>query len=56
VHLGARIVNRIEIGEDAVVGAGSLVRVSVPPRTVVVGVPSRHLKNSDENDQKMHQR
>lgn len=44
VHLGARIVNRIEIGEEGVVGAGSLVRNSVAPRTVVVGVPAKVLR------------
>jgi hypothetical protein len=31
----------LEIGEDALVGAGSLVTRSVPPRTVVVGSPAR---------------
>ena len=31
----------VEIGEEAVVGASSLVTRSVPPRTVVVGTPAR---------------
>lgn len=35
---------RIEIGEDAVVGAGSVVTCDVAPRTVVVGSPARVLR------------
>ena len=34
----------LEIGEEAVVGAGALVRADVPPRTVVAGAPARHLR------------
>lgn len=34
----------LEIGEEAVIGAGSFVRDDVPPRTVVVGVPARVLR------------
>jgi sugar O-acyltransferase (sialic acid O-acetyltransferase NeuD family) len=41
VHTGATIINRVEIGEDAVVGAGSAVLRDVPPRTTVVGIPAR---------------
>lgn len=35
----------VEVGEEALVGAGSLVRVSVPARTLVVGVPARHVRD-----------
>lgn len=31
----------VEIGEEALVGAGAVVRASVPPRTKVAGVPAR---------------
>ncbi len=34
----------LEIGEEAVVGAAAIVRADVPPRTVVAGVPARHLR------------
>ncbi len=34
----------ITIGEDAIVGAGSVVTKDVPPRTVVAGNPARILK------------
>jgi len=39
---GATILGNIEIGEGALIAAGSVVLKDVPPRTVVVGVPGRH--------------
>lgn len=44
VHLGARIINKIEIGADAEIGAGSLVLHSVPPRSIYVGSPAKLLR------------
>jgi acetyltransferase-like isoleucine patch superfamily enzyme len=41
VGVGAILLANIEIGEQAVVGAGALVDRSVPPRMIVVGVPAR---------------
>ena len=42
---------RVEIGEEAVVGAGSLVTRSVPPRTVVVGrAPRGCCARSDDDE------
>ena len=38
---GAIVIPPIEIGQEAVVGAASVVRGDVPLRTVVVGVPAR---------------
>jgi acetyltransferase-like isoleucine patch superfamily enzyme len=38
----------VEIGEDALVGAGSVVVSDVPPGTVVVGNPARVVKRVDE--------
>lgn len=38
----------ITIGEDALVGAGSVVTHDVPPRAVVAGNPARVLKSIDE--------
>lgn len=43
VYIGANAVvaGRIRVGDDAVVGANSLVTTDVPPHTTVVGVPAR---------------
>jgi acetyltransferase-like isoleucine patch superfamily enzyme len=40
----------VEIGEEAVVGASSLVTRSVPPRTVVVGAPARVLREVRDDE------
>jgi acetyltransferase-like isoleucine patch superfamily enzyme len=42
---GAVILPRIEIGEEAFVGAGAVVVRDVPARTVVVGNPARELRD-----------
>ena len=39
-----------EIGEEAVVGAASLVRGDVPPRTVVAGTPARRLREVRDDE------
>lgn len=44
---GSTILCGLEIGEDAMVGAGSVVTRSVPPRTVVAGNPARVLRRLD---------
>jgi serine O-acetyltransferase len=41
VGVGAQIIGDITIGDDAKVGAGSVVVNSVPPHATVVGVPGR---------------
>jgi acetyltransferase-like isoleucine patch superfamily enzyme len=41
---GAIVLQGVTIGEEAVVGAGSLVLRDVPPHTVVGGVPARVIK------------
>ncbi|MFC1807245.1 serine O-acetyltransferase [Candidatus Omnitrophota bacterium] len=41
IHTGAVIVGHIQIGDNAIIGANSLVTRSVPPNTTVVGVPSK---------------
>jgi len=45
IGAGATVLQNVVIGEDAVVGAGAVVVKDVPPRTVVVGVPARFLRN-----------
>jgi sugar O-acyltransferase (sialic acid O-acetyltransferase NeuD family) len=41
VGSAACVLQGLEVGEDAFVGAGAVVTKSVPPRTVVAGVPAR---------------
>lgn len=48
VGMGAVVLDRIEIGSEAIVGAGAVVTRNVPPRTQVVGVPARIVKEGLE--------
>ncbi len=52
VGIGAVVLNGAEVGEAALVGAGALVPEGgrVPPRTLVVGVPARPLREVTEAD------
>lgn len=43
---GAVILPGIEIGEDAVVGAGSVVTRNVPPRKIYVGAPAKYFRDT----------
>jgi acetyltransferase-like isoleucine patch superfamily enzyme len=41
---GATILCSITIGENAIVGSGSVVTKDVPPNTIVAGVPARFIR------------
>jgi acetyltransferase-like isoleucine patch superfamily enzyme len=45
---GSTILCGVEIGEDAIVGAGSVVTTNVPARTIVAGNPARALRRIEE--------
>ena len=47
---GAVLLPGVEIGEEAVVGAGAVVTKDVAPRTVVVGNPARFLRDVHEHE------
>src|SRR5262249_60542015 len=38
---GAKILDGASVGEDAVIGAGAVVRESIPASAIAVGVPAR---------------
>ena len=42
---GATILSRLTVGENAIVGAGSVVTRDVPPNTIVVGNPAKVLRS-----------
>ena len=44
VYAGAIIVGGIHIGDNSVIGAGSVVTKDVPPNTLVVGSPNRYIE------------
>jgi acetyltransferase-like isoleucine patch superfamily enzyme len=41
---GATILSRVTIGENAIIGAGSVVTKDVPPNAIVAGNPARVLR------------
>ncbi|WP_068858266.1 acyltransferase [Perlucidibaca aquatica] len=45
IGAGSIILEGCEIGEGAIVAAGSVVRQSVAPWTIVAGIPARHIKS-----------
>lgn len=50
---GATILAGVTIGEQAIVGAGSVVTKDVAPQTVVAGNPARILRTLDGKDKKV---
>lgn len=48
VGINATILPRLLIGEDSVIGAGSVVTKDVPPRSLVIGNPGRVIKRVEE--------
>ena len=52
IGANATLIAGIEIGEYAVVGAGSVVTKDVPPNTVVVGVPAKPITSREEYERK----
>jgi len=45
---GATILSRVTIGENAIIGAGSVVTKDVPPNTIVAGNPAKRLRTIDQ--------
>lgn len=57
IGMGARVLDRAEIGEGSLIGAGTLVppRMKVPPRSLVVGFPGKIVRELSEEEVKKHQ-
>ena len=51
---GAVIVPRVTIGDDTVIGAGSVVTKDIPGGVVAVGDPCRVLRKIDEHDREYY--
>jgi carbonic anhydrase/acetyltransferase-like protein (isoleucine patch superfamily) len=53
VGMGAIIINGAKIGEGSIIGAGSVITEGkdIPPNSVVIGVPGRIVKQTDQVQQ-----
>lgn len=51
---GATILCNVTIGENAIVGAGSVVTKDVPPNTIVAGNPARILRRIQSSPEAQH--
>ena len=47
---GSTILCNVTIGENAIVGAGSVVAKDVPPNTIIAGNPARVLRHIEQSD------
>jgi acetyltransferase-like isoleucine patch superfamily enzyme len=56
VGSGVTILSNISVGENAIVGAGSVVTKDVPPNSIVAGNPARILRYIEENKEDPHVR
>jgi acetyltransferase-like isoleucine patch superfamily enzyme len=45
---GATILSNIQVGENAIIGAGSVVTKDVPPNSIVAGNPAKVLRYIDQ--------
>lgn len=52
IGAGAIILPGVTIGEHSIIGAGSLVRKDVPPRTIVAGNPAKVIRPIDPTEGK----
>ncbi len=53
---GVTLLCNLSIGENAIVGAGSVVTKDVPPNTIVAGNPARVLRSIEKRSEEAHVR
>lgn len=53
IGANATILPNVEIGENSIIGAGSVVTKSIPPNSVVAGIPARVISTVDEYKEKL---
>lgn len=50
IGIGAIVLDGVRIGAGSIVGAGSVVTKDVPPRSLVVGVPAKPMRELSESE------
>lgn len=50
IGIGAIILDGVRVGAGSIIGAGSVVTKDVPPRSLVVGVPAKRLREVGESE------
>lgn len=48
IGIGAVVLNGVRVGSGSIIGAGAVVNKDVPPRSLVVGVPAKRLREVSE--------
>ena len=51
IHAGAKLVGKITVGDNAVIGLNTVVISNVPANSTVFGVPGRHMWNRNMREQ-----
>ena len=51
---GVRVMPGVTIGDNSVIGAGSVVTKDIPPNVVAVGVPCKVLREINERDKEYY--
>lgn len=50
VGIGAIVLDGVRVGAGSIIGAGSVVTKDVPPRSLVVGVPAKPLRDLSDSE------
>ncbi|PZV19265.1 MAG: gamma carbonic anhydrase family protein [Leptolyngbya sp.] len=50
IGIGAIVLNGVRIGTGSIVGAGAVVTKDVPPRSLVIGIPGKVIRNLSETE------